>query len=1600
MSELIYPDAALPEINTENELGENLFFANAPIAGLIDFVSGTEATSVSGLSVQNGEWYEQNELTTSSSTSWDIPYPYASLGSGDDSAFTMYWRIRIADAHLSSASVFFKWGTSELALQRYFDTLIVQIASSSFTVKTGIVSGDILDVFLVRDPISNVITAYVNGVAVTTLTGVSYTTLNNADVIYYHSEADQRGEGIAVFNCWVDRVLTIDEMNRVSDNPYALFKTNETVEQEYGLVCELDQLVELEPTTNKSLNFTLEVEFTLLDTASAVNLLTSTVGGVGSLYVDYNQAVRFTSGWSSGITSVNTGENLRQTFNKRQSIKITCVAGEASLQVNGVDYIETVMLTVAQGFRLPDELFKAGSGLRLIGHKLNYVSTDFPEDSRFWDFNQTRGDYVEDHYNGAIATLVGFPADSGYVRAYGVSDGMEHSYSNSPYSASNSYRYMDVGADTFPLVNDSYIELKFRTNGQLLGSILGDSLYTYFNVDNDLSAKVNDVLVFYNDVLVADIYDGGIHTFRLSRIADTLVLYLDGIEQTGISSADVTGQVITLTRLFRGSSVKVFEGFAYSAEYYNPDDSTLSRFYDYTKIVGNSLVVPETLNGQDGTMVGFPDNGVFVPEKNKTLVGQKFDGTQYVTITPPVLAAEFRIKFHFVYDEATNNQALMGNNADNDNICQILDPSTIYFRRGSGGVNYNLVTPLVAGQEYTVAFLRKADNFIHCVGSDDLDLAPETLGSNTSHTFERFCSFNGGTFFKGTMLDISVDDITTPSNSRYYDFTIETGNTIMDTSGNDNHGTVVGGELQRVYDYSGYGEIAGYAFDGITYANSAASLSEVSAIDVTLDFTVSEAPSTSYIFGYVDDRGVVLLNSTRIRFYSGSVYDFTVPEYGIGERLKLRFIEDNVIGELTLYINDVLIETKVGKVAETMSNIVFAARGNSLATRSPVIYHSALVKDLTNNKELNFDFTTGDQGKLVETIQGKHAIISNDSVVKWQPIVEVDVFTIGNDVKWDYLSFNAFQTARKTQPNKQKAIVYGTTGDTASSYIYNNNFLAGCEVVAATGYEWDLQGTNADFANIPFITNVYNAPITFRNMQVTTGAGQRATIDGCDNLASSSGVRNTLNSRMKGGSYTLTDTDYTITNSIITGRLLQNGGKSLTIESSISTGNATIHLLEGQYGYPTTISNSRFDQTPTLVNNMDGGGNLFSVDMSTWFTDSANGDYQITEDGRTAIGTDTGWNGNTICGWADAPIITVPDGNITVSFDDTLINTLLDDMVITNHTTVSFDDAVVTPVIENMSLQRTTALVFDDIVVGSSIDTLTLIRHTTVAYKDSQVSCTLDDMDIVRSTAVEFQDAVVGTTIENMVITVHDRLSVPLVFEDTLVSSVIEDMVIVRNTSVGFEDSLVGSTIEDMVITVRDRDAIFLEFEDTLVSTTIEDMSITVHDRPSIPLQFEDTLISLVGEDMDLVVTRTLQFENSVVGLTVEDMVLTGRQTSVEFENAIVNSIVNDMTLTGRTTSVSFDKTIVNSIVEDMAISRRAFLEFEDTVVNSKVEDMELKRYTSLVFEDAIINSTIDEMYLVTEQLPVFNNLKLKYDRIDRKLIKGHMPLITLTKQT
>jgi len=97
--------------------------------------------------------------------------------------------------------------------------------------------------------------------------------------------------------------------------------------------------------------------------------------------------------------------------------------------------------------------------------------------------------------------------------------------------------------------------------------------------------------------------------------------------------------------------------------------------------------------------------------------------------------------------------------------------------------------------------------------------------------------------------------------------------------------------------------------------------------------------------------------------------------------------------------------------------------------------------DVTDTeKTYLYDGTSGDESKLIETQYANHASISNDSTTGFQPIIEKEVLTIGNDAKWDYINVGTGLSAQQN-PSSAKNTHFKVMTDVvenATRYIHNN----------------------------------------------------------------------------------------------------------------------------------------------------------------------------------------------------------------------------------------------------------------------------------------------------------------------------------------------------------------------------------------------------------------------------------------------------------------------------------------------------------------------------------------------------------------------------------
>lgn len=164
--------------------------------------------------------------------------------------------------------------------------------------------------------------------------------------------------------------------------------------------------------------------------------------------------------------------------------------------------------------------------------------------------------------------------------------------------------------------------------------------------------------------------------------------------------------------------------------------------------------------------------------------GLKFDGSDdWVDCgTPLTLSGDFEIDIEFIYDSTIANQTLLGDASDNNDVLRINSASEVLIKTGGssqGGVALN--SSLVAGQRYQWRF-RRTGNVYDLTNWSDVTLIASTFGSLTAFTFNDIGRILAGGYFAGTLLSVSVKDLVTPANDRYYDFNQSSGSIVPETA--------------------------------------------------------------------------------------------------------------------------------------------------------------------------------------------------------------------------------------------------------------------------------------------------------------------------------------------------------------------------------------------------------------------------------------------------------------------------------------------------------------------------------------------------------------------------------------------------------------------------------------------------------------------------------------------------------------------------------------------------------------------------------------------------------------------------------------------------
>ena len=582
------------------------------------------------------------------------------------------------------------------------------------------------------------------------------------------------------------------------------------------------------------------------------------------------------------------------------------------------------------------------------------------------------------------------------------------------------------------------------------------------------------------------------------------------------------------------------------------------------------------------------------------------------------------------------------------------------------------------------------------------------------------------------------------------------------------------------------------------------------------------------------------------------------------------YLRDDGTGQLTGYqfgtatASLPLVGAYTGLITYT-DDTTLAISGSGAYLVNAGIIASITVTDTTG--DLSFDCTTGDQGKIVETLQGKNAVISNDSVVKWQPISSKSIYTVGEAVNWDYATIRLAAAAQNAD-----LVALGTSlefklyGEHTSAFPdwrgygtdkHNTITVVGGEEGAGyitTSYKM----VNDNLAYIKYS----DFTINFTNGLNTNVYGtkdntllERVTLNGSPSWKSfaQGKLKDCLITNMVLG------VDSESYNCIV---VLQSGSWYDANNWDIFLHNTTADTTKYTVGYKEFSGGSyggTFNVTTTdnlIMNGTDTIDGTTNADMTGWF----DANYQITEAGRTAIGTDTGWNGSTICGWADAA-----GTPVTV-------------------TELTYSDSTLGLLADTIALQRTTSVNFTDSTLGMSADEMTLDELIELIFSDSTLGMTADEMSLTELINLVYSDATFGLTSNEIVL----QKIVNLLFTDSTFGMTADEISLARTTNVEFSDSTLAMVADEISL----QRITNLLFNDSTLGMTADQIELSAN----IILEYLDSTFGMTADEISIQRSTALVFDNSTFGMTADEISL-ARTTNVSYFDSSFNLNADEMTL-------------------------------------------------------------------------------------------------------
>lgn len=424
-------------------------------------------------------------------------------------------------------------------------------------------------------------------------------------------------DGAVVYTAVINKLLTESELATLTSelhaNPYQLFKTQEDVQDEYALVFDgVDDHVSTYVWTPSTLAFSVEFELTV-GSSGADGIAVAQSHSNGFYYrCDADKNWLYYNGLSlgnvinEGALSANTRYHHKFNFYADGSLDFYLDGVEQTNYTHGAGKVTlgtpTDILLINKNYYNTD-----------IGsckfHYLRLTDVD-PTRCHYWEFNQTQGDTVTDHINGAIATLVNFPADSGYVR--GVSGAI------SGYRFPDKNHYGALENAITGTSNNWQLDVILAANDMTSNTSLGIMSHSV-NHKSDVSiyTQANGNVVFRVDDGVGTLSlskDYGSfgdfdtrekHHYRVVCDGTDAYLYVDDMDTPSVTNLGGAGTLGTIDWVFRANADHAHSSTFYQLKFtdnVNPDKS-----FDFDMTSGDSTKIIDTVGGNHATIVNGSD---------------------------------------------------------------------------------------------------------------------------------------------------------------------------------------------------------------------------------------------------------------------------------------------------------------------------------------------------------------------------------------------------------------------------------------------------------------------------------------------------------------------------------------------------------------------------------------------------------------------------------------------------------------------------------------------------------------------------------------------------------------------------------------------------------------------------------------------------------------------------------------------------------------------------------------------------------------------------------------------------------------------------------